>query len=188
MNLYVSLSALYTLQYVPIVTYSCKLLYSKNKKKTKNKKKKTRISVWVKIPKLCHNTLLSIFSLGKGRESLCLKTLHKKLSKSALSALPPARNIQIRTMCGRRMPKLPKISLLFREFCTFPVTEGYAIWHSNSSSQPWQESLPTERNLSMQKDTNFGNTIILWYFRPEKCQKSYPERHEFWERHDSSAL
>ena len=35
-------------------------------------------------------TLLSIFSLGKGRESLCLKTLHKKLSKSAVSALPPA--------------------------------------------------------------------------------------------------
>ena len=34
-NLYVSLSALYMLQYVPIVTYSCKLLYSKKKKKKK---------------------------------------------------------------------------------------------------------------------------------------------------------
>ena len=33
---------------------------------------------------------LSIFSLGKGRESLCLQTLQKKLSKSALSALPPS--------------------------------------------------------------------------------------------------
>ena len=74
-NLYVSLSALYTLQHVPIVTYSCKLLYSKKKKK--KKKKKTRTSVWVKIPKLCHNTPLSIFSLGKGRKSLRLKTLHK---------------------------------------------------------------------------------------------------------------
>ena len=42
------------------------------------------------MPKLCHNTPLSIFSLGKGRESLYLKTLHKKLSKSALSALPQA--------------------------------------------------------------------------------------------------
>ena len=30
-----SLSPLYTLQYVPIVTYSCKLLYSKKKKKKK---------------------------------------------------------------------------------------------------------------------------------------------------------
>ena len=38
----------------------------------------------------------------------------------------------------------------------------------------------------MQKDTNFGNTMILRYFRPEKCQKSYPEGHEFWQRHNSS--
>ena len=32
-----SLSALYMLQYVPIVIYSCKLLYSKKKKKKKEK-------------------------------------------------------------------------------------------------------------------------------------------------------
>ena len=38
-NLYVSLSALYMLQYVPIVTYSCKLLYSKKIKQKKPKKK-----------------------------------------------------------------------------------------------------------------------------------------------------
>ena len=37
-----------------------------------------------------------------------------------------------------------------------------------------------------QKDTKFGNTIILHHFRPEKCQKSYPERHEFWQCHNSS--
>ena len=37
----------------------------------------TRTSAWVKTPKLYHNTPLSIFSLGKGRESLHLKTLHK---------------------------------------------------------------------------------------------------------------
>ena len=36
-NLYVSLSALYTLQYVPIVTYSCNLhLFKKKKKKKKD--------------------------------------------------------------------------------------------------------------------------------------------------------
>ena len=51
----------------------------------------TRTSVWVKIPKLCHNTPLSIFSLGKGRESLCLKP-YIKLVTSALSDLPPACN------------------------------------------------------------------------------------------------
>ena len=27
--------------------------------------------------------------------------------------------------------------------------------------------------------------MILWHFRPEKCQKTYPERHKFWERHNS---
>ena len=37
-----------------------------------------------------------------------------------------------------------------------------------------------------QKDTNFGNAMILHYFGPEKCQKSDPERHEFLERYDSS--
>ena len=37
-----------------------------------------------------------------------------------------------------------------------------------------------------QKDMNFGNTIILRYCRPEKCQESYPERHKFWEHHNSS--
>ena len=38
----------------------------------------------------------------------------------------------------------------------------------------------------MQKDTNFGNAIIIRHLGPEKCQKSDPERHEFWERHNSS--
>ena len=36
-----------------------------------------------------------------------------------------------------------------------------------------------------QKDMNFGNTMFLCYLEPEKCQKSYPERHEFWQRHNS---
>ena len=37
-----------------------------------------------------------------------------------------------------------------------------------------------------QKDMNFGNAMILPHFGPEKCQNSDPERHEFWERHNSS--
>ena len=28
--------------------------------------------------------------------------------------------------------------------------------------------------------------MFLRYLRPEKCQKSYPERHKFWKRHVSS--
>ena len=31
----------------------------------------------------------------------------------------------------------------------------------------------------MQKDTNFGNAMILWHFEPEKRQKPDLERHEF---------
>ena len=93
-NLYVSLSALYMFQYVPIVIILVIVyLFKKKKKKKREKKEKmTLTSVWVKILKLCHNTPLSIFSLGKGRESLCLKTLHKKLITSVLSDLPPAQN------------------------------------------------------------------------------------------------
>ena len=74
-NLYVFLSALYMLQYVPIVIIL--VIVYLFKKKKKKKRKTTRTLVWVKIPKLCHNAPLSIFSLGKGRESLHLKTLHK---------------------------------------------------------------------------------------------------------------
>ena len=40
----------------------------------------------------------------------------------------------------------------------------------------------------MQKDTNFEDAMILWHFGPEKRQKSAPERHEFWECHDSSPV
>ena len=59
---------------------------------------------------------------------------------------------------------------------------------SISSLWPQQESSPTTWNLSifwMQKDTNFGNAIIIHHLGPEKCQKSYPERHKFWEHHNS---
>ena len=37
-----------------------------------------------------------------------------------------------------------------------------------------------------QKDTNFGSTTILPHLRPEKHQETDPERHEFQQRHNSS--
>ena len=77
------LSALYTLQYVLIVKMTLVIFIQKKKKK-----KMTRTLVWVKIP--IPQDPAVYLSLGKGRESLRLQTLHKKLSKSALSALPPA--------------------------------------------------------------------------------------------------
>ena len=37
----------------------------------------------------------------------------------------------------------------------------------------------------MQKDMNFGNARILRHFGPEKCQKSAPRIHKFWQCHNS---
>ena len=156
-----SLSALYTLQYVPIVNYSCKLLYSKKKKK-----KKTRTLVWVKIPKLCHkNPAIYLFFLGKGRESLHLQTLHK-LSKSAFSALPPAtKNILIQTLCGQRMPKLTKIDQI--KF-TLPQL-------SHLSSNRRVRNLPLYFQLTTPAREVTHRTKFV-----------HPERHEFWKHHVSS--
>ena len=70
--------------------YSCKLYIFQKKKKKKKKRKTTCTSVWVKIPKLCHNTPLSIFSLGKGGNPY-VSNLTQKLSISVLSALSSAR-------------------------------------------------------------------------------------------------
>ena len=101
------LAALYTLQYVPIVKMTLVIFYSKKKKKEKND---PYSGMGEKCQSYATKTPLSIFSLGKGRESLRLQTLHKKLRKSALSALPPSTQIiLIQTLCGRRMPKLTKI-------------------------------------------------------------------------------
>ena len=50
----------------------------------------THTLVCVKNTKVMPQDPAIYLSLGKGRESLRLQTLHKKLSKSVLSALPPA--------------------------------------------------------------------------------------------------
>ena len=77
------------LQYVLIVKMTLVILIQKKKKK--KERKTTRTSVWMKNTKVMSQDPAIYLSLGKGRESLRLQTLHKKLSKSALSALPPAR-------------------------------------------------------------------------------------------------
>ena len=122
-NLYVFLSALYTLQYVPIVSILVLVYFSKKKKK----KEKRPILRYGKNTKVMPQYPTIYLFLGKGGESLCLKNLTKKLSTSALSALS-MKKIQIQTKHGRRMSKLPKNKYIFpREFCNFPVTEGNKI-------------------------------------------------------------
>ena len=111
-NLYVFLSALYMLQYVPIVTILVLVYFSKKKKK-KKKRKTTRTLVWVKIPKLCHNTLLSIFSLGKGGNPYVSKPYIKTKYKCTFCPALSMKKIQTQTKCRRHMSKLPKISIFF---------------------------------------------------------------------------
>ena len=109
-NLYVFLSALYTHQYVPIVTFLVIVHLFKKKKK---KRKTTHTSVWLKIPKLCHNTRLSIFSLGKGRNPYVSKPYIKTKYKCAFCPALSTKKIQIQTKRGRRTPKLPKNKYIF---------------------------------------------------------------------------
>ena len=63
------------LRYVPIVNISCNLyIYSKKKKKKKND---PYFGMGKKYQSYATNAPLSIFSLGKGRESLRLKPYEK---------------------------------------------------------------------------------------------------------------
>ena len=81
------LSALYMLRYVPIVKMTLVIFIQKKKKK--KKKNDPYFGMGEKCQSYATKTLLSIFSLGKGRESLHLQTLHKKLSKVHFLAWPP---------------------------------------------------------------------------------------------------
>ena len=56
----------------------------------------------------------------------------------------------------------------------------FLVHNPGKRAHPQNEIRPT------QKDTNFGNAMFLRYLRPEKHQKSCPERHEFWKHHVSS--
>ena len=56
----------------------------------------------------------------------------------------------------------------------------FPVHNPSKRAHPQNEIRPT------QKDMNFRNAMFLHYLRPEKHQKSYPERHEFRKRHVSS--
>ena len=63
----------------------------------------------------------------------------------------------------------------------------FPVYDPSKKAHPQHEIHNTKfEHFWMQKDTNFGNAMILHHFGPEKCQKSYPERHEFQECHNSS--
>ena len=107
-----------------------------------------------------------------------------------LSALPSAqKRFRFRQSVDDARQNCPKLSIFFPQ-----------ILHLSSNRKEqnlayyFQFTTPARKLTHkmkfecfwMQKDMNFGNAIILWHFGPEKRQKSDPERHEFWERHNSS--
>ena len=59
------------------------------------------------------------------------------------------------------------------------VATLFPVHNSGKRAHPQNEIRPT------QKDTNFRNAMFLRYLKPEKRQKSYPERHEFRKHHVS---
>ena len=119
------LSALYTLRSVPIVKVILVILFKKKKRKT------TRTSVWVKISKLCHKKPRYLSFPWKGRESFISNFIKTKNLVHFLP-FPPACKIFFKFRhCvddarQNSRKNLPKIHF-FCKFCTFSVTEGYAI-------------------------------------------------------------
>ena len=142
--------------------------------------------VWVKIPKLCHNIPLSIFSLGKGRESLHLKPYIQANYKCA-SDLPPARNDLDKASMTHL--KIARKCIFFRKFHTFPITEGNEIWHiyfqfttparKLTHNTKFEHFLDAERHEFQEHH----NSSSPW---ARESPKSNPEKHEFWECHNSS--
>ena len=122
-------SALYMLRYVLIVQIFLVTCIFIQKKKTK--KNDPHFSMGKNTKVMPQNAPLSIFFLGKGRESLCLKC-YEKLS------------LQVHFLtCSPACTKLDKVSTMHLkiaqnvyfscEFHTSPVTEGNEIWHLYSS-------------------------------------------------------
>ena len=153
----------------------------------------TRTSVWVKIPKLCHNTPLSIFSLGKGRESLHLKTLHlvqvcflprPQHKKDSDSDKTWTTHVKI---AQNFFPRISHLSSNRREqnlalYFQF-TTPARKLTHTTKFEHFWMQIDtnfrnaiilrhfgPEKRQNQPQKYTNFGNAIILCYLGPENCQ------------------
>ena len=123
------------------------------------------------------NAPLSIFFLGKGRESLHLKPYeklsvqmhfltcspaHTKLDKASITHLKIAQNVYF--SC---------------EFNTFPVTEGNKIRHLYSSYDLNKKAHPQHE---FQEQQNYSS------LRTRGPSKSDPERHKFLEHKTYSSL
>ena len=109
-NLYVSLSALYMLQYVPIVTYSCNLHLFKKKEK---RKKDPYFGMGKNTKVMPQYPAIYLFLLGKGGNPYISRPYIKTKYNCAFCPAPSMQKIQIRTMRGQCTPKLPKNKYIF---------------------------------------------------------------------------
>ena len=111
------------------------------------------------------------FLLGKGGNPYVSKP-YIKLSTSALSDLPAACN-DLDKASTMHLKIAQNMYIFSHEFRTFPVTEGNEIWHIYFQFMTPARKLTHNTKFKcfwMQKDTNFGNTIIIRHFGPENRQ------------------
>ena len=129
------------------------------------------------------NAPLSIFFLGKGRESLRLKPYERlSLQVCFLTCSPACTKLDKASMTYLKIAQNVYFS---HEFHTFPVTEGNEIQHLYSFVTPTRKLThntnfanskiirhfrPENPQNRTQKDMNFGNTKIIHHFGPENPQ------------------
>ena len=111
-NLYVFLSALYMLQYVPIVTILVNCIFFKKKKK-KKKKNDPYFGMGKNTKVMPQYPAIYLFLLGKGGNPYVSKTYIKSKVQVCFLPCPQHKKIQIQTKHGRRMSKLPKNKYIF---------------------------------------------------------------------------
>ena len=129
--------------------------------------------VWVKIPKLCHKCpTISLFSWER-EGILTPQTLCKAVIASVLSDLiSPARTkLDKASMSApQNCPKICKLCIFFSQ-----ISHLSSNRREQNSAHLFQFKTPARKlthkmkfeHFCMQKDTNFGNTIIIHHFRPE---------------------
>ena len=191
-NLYVFLSALYTLQYVPIVIIFVIVYLFKKKKKQKKKKEKLPV-LWYGQKYQSYATIPHYLSflLGKGGNSYISKPYIKPKYKCTFCPTLSTKKIQIQTNVDDACQNCPKYVHFYPRILHLSSNrreQNLALYFQFTTPARKLTHTTKFEHFWMQKDMNFENTRILQHFGPEKCQKSAPERHKFWECHNSSAL
>ena len=142
------------------------MTYSKKIKKKKKKKEKDPYFGMGKNTKVMPQKPCYLsFLLGKGGNPYVSKTLHKKLSKNAFSALPPS---------------------------TQKHSDSDNVWTTHAKIDQNKFTFPQILHLSSNRRVR--NLPLYFQFTTpareltHRMKFVYPERHEFWQCHNSSLL